>query len=99
MANGTFTDWLETWSRFAYPENHAEPASCPNCGGHDFGLVFAAAPGQPRGRAEFWCTTCLVGTVRYGVALIGGAQVLNLDASAEEHRRLVPDFTQVPGLE
>jgi hypothetical protein len=99
MANYTFTDWLVAYSHFAYPDKHQEPATCPNCGAREFGLVFGAAPGQPRGRAEFWCKNCLVGTLRYGVPVIDGAVVIPLDASTEVHDSLIPQFTKVPGLE
>jgi hypothetical protein len=95
----TYTDWLVAYSRFTHPGRQAEPAGCPRCGAPDFGLVFMAAPDQPRGRAYFWCKNCLVGVRRYGALLTEGAVVIPLAGSADELACHVPDIDFVPGLE
>jgi hypothetical protein len=41
----------------------------------------------------------MVGTLRCGVAVVKGFPVLALDATTEDHTKLVPDFTTVLGLE
>jgi hypothetical protein len=95
----TYTRWLVAYSQYAGLQSHDGDVTCPGCGGADFGLVFGAAPNQIRGRAEFWCNRCMVGTLRYGVAVVKGFPVLALDATTEDHTKLVPDFTTVLGLE
>jgi hypothetical protein len=93
-----FQDWLEVYSTFTAARNHAY-VRCPHCEVPDeLHLVFVVAAGQERGRAEFWCNSCLVGVRLFGARVVDGYPTLALDASLDEHRLVIPDFTVVPGL-
>jgi hypothetical protein len=93
-----FEQWLVAYSTFTVERDHAD-LPCPHCGVTDeLHLVFGVAAGEVRGRAEFWCNSCLVGVRLYGARVVEGYAAVALDASIDEHRRVVPDFAVVVGL-
>jgi hypothetical protein len=88
-------DWHEAYGRVyaALPGDAHVP--CPNCGQDALHVAFTGPTGGRVGFASFWCDNCRYGLHLSRATAPQGVELIPIELSADEHAKLVPDYTLV----